>query len=108
MHLTVDIRHSLEPRHGRITLVECSRRPGRRACAGLLSVVKTSDDTTEAHCESCHRDVSAVKNTGARTWSPAHHQSSGSSPSNTPTWISIASNGSARTRSWASARRATR
>ena len=46
----------LAPRQGRFTLVECSRRPARRACEGLLSVVKVSDDAIEAHCESCHQE----------------------------------------------------
>ncbi len=84
MHLVVDIRHwlnendepatpqlrrrvlrlarlieyggPLKPGETRLTLVECSRRPRRGACEGLLWVTKTDDDYLYAWCPRCEED----------------------------------------------------
>lgn len=81
MHLSVNIRHwlndndepavpqlrrrvlriarlieyggTLKSGETRMTLVECSRRPGRQACEGLLWVMKTEDDYLYAWCPTC-------------------------------------------------------
>lgn len=44
----------LEPGQQRETLVECSRRPNRKPCLGLLWVFKREDGLIEAHCGSCN------------------------------------------------------
>ena len=84
MHLSVDIRHwlndhdepatpqlrprvlriarlieyggPLRPGETRLTLVECSRRPSRKACEGLLWVTKTEDDYLVAICPTCENE----------------------------------------------------
>ena len=80
MNLTVDIRHwlddygepaepvrrkalwiarmieyagPLKPGFSRETLIECTMRPKRRACRGLLCVAKMSDGRIDAWCRSC-------------------------------------------------------
>ncbi len=40
----------------RETLVECSMRPGRKPCPGLLWVVKVENDDIYCYCMSCKRD----------------------------------------------------
>lgn len=40
----------------RLTLVECSRRPGRKACPGLLMVEKTEEDLLHAWCPACEEE----------------------------------------------------
>jgi hypothetical protein len=40
-------------RHARETLIECSRRPKKRNCRGLLWVRKTDADEIEAFCPKC-------------------------------------------------------
>ena len=47
---------TLERGEMRITLVECSRRPGRKPCEGLLFVTKTEDDLLFAVCPICKND----------------------------------------------------
>jgi hypothetical protein len=49
----------LEPLHGRETLVPCRRRPGRKACLGMMWVVKRADHRIEAYCPDC-REVEAL------------------------------------------------
>jgi hypothetical protein len=46
----------LEPGQMRETLVECSRRPERRPCSGLLWVVKTQDGHVDAFCRICKQE----------------------------------------------------
>lgn len=43
----------LSPGYTRETLVQCSRRPGRKPCPGLLWVFKLDDGTIEAACVTC-------------------------------------------------------
>ena len=42
--------------HTRETLVECSRRPNRQQCLGLLWVTKQDDEAIFAHCLACGGD----------------------------------------------------
>lgn len=44
----------------RLTLVECSRRPGRKACEGLLWVMKTEDDYLVASCPVCEDETITI------------------------------------------------
>lgn len=44
------------------TLIECKRRPSRRACSGLLVVQREFDDTLLAYCAECAAHVMAVHN----------------------------------------------
>ncbi len=46
----------LPPGHTRETLVECSRRPNRQQCLGLLWVTKQDVETIFAHCLICGGD----------------------------------------------------
>ena len=46
----------LKPGQRRETLVECTRRPRRKPCPGLLWVYKRDDGEIEAHCGSCNDD----------------------------------------------------
>lgn len=47
---------TLKPGEVRLTLVECSRRPKRRDCEGLLWVTKTKDDHLSAWCPHCDQE----------------------------------------------------
>lgn len=49
----------LKKLEGRLTLVECKRRPKRQQCLGLMWVVKQDDDRIQAYCSVCH-DVEAI------------------------------------------------
>jgi hypothetical protein len=42
--------------HARETLIPCRRRPRKRRCAGLLWVLKQSDDAIHAFCSTCQAD----------------------------------------------------
>jgi hypothetical protein len=44
---------TLKPGETRLTLIECSRRPKRKPCEGLLWVTKTEDDYLYAWCPTC-------------------------------------------------------
>lgn len=46
----------LDRRHGRETLIPCRRRPGGKACPGLLHVRKQDDDAILAFCVICRSD----------------------------------------------------
>ena len=52
----IEYRGPLEACQMRETLVECSRRPGRRPCEGLLWVVKTADGCIDAFCQVCKQE----------------------------------------------------
>jgi hypothetical protein len=49
----IEYRGPLRERQMRETLIECTRRPARKACPGLLWVAKTDDGTIEAFCQLC-------------------------------------------------------
>jgi len=46
----------LDVGHSRETLVECTKRPGRTACLGLMWVVKTEQRAIYAYCPICNQD----------------------------------------------------
>jgi len=46
----------LEVGHCRETLVDCTRRPGRKPCLGLMWVVKTEKHAIYAYCPICKQD----------------------------------------------------
>ena len=52
----------------RQTLIECRRRPNRRPCGGLLSVVKLPDETLLATCPQCMTDQMLVHNWSETKW----------------------------------------
>jgi hypothetical protein len=95
MNLVVDIRHWLDehgnpvpqlrrqvlriarlieyggplmPRYTRETLIECSRRPGRKPCQGLLWVEKTDDDRIDAFCRICDRERTLISGWQDTDW----------------------------------------
>lgn len=45
----------LEPNQSRETLIECTMRPKRQACQGLLWVAKTADGRIDAWCPRCEQ-----------------------------------------------------
>ena len=59
---------TLRPSEGRETLLECSRRPGRRPCEGLLIVIRNPDDHLEAHCPVCGSFEMVVSNWQSTPW----------------------------------------
>jgi len=58
----------LEAGQMRETLVECSRRPGRRPCEGLLWVVKAADGRIEALCRICRQEMIYVSGWEDTEW----------------------------------------
>ena len=46
----------------RETLIECTRRPGKKPCPGLLWVVKSADDRLIALCPVCRTEHMVVHN----------------------------------------------
>jgi len=60
---------TLRPRQSRETLVECTRRPGGRPCAGLLWVEKTQDDRIHVFCPRCRRDEALIDGWRDTLWS---------------------------------------
>ena len=58
----------LKKREARETLVECSKRPGRKPCLGLMWVTKTADDRVLAWCPVCKTDEAVVSNWRETIW----------------------------------------
>lgn len=58
----------LEVGHARATLVECGRRVSRRACEGLLWVVKKDAGTIEAFCVECRREHMLISGWEITEW----------------------------------------
>jgi hypothetical protein len=58
----------LPPRHARETLVECSRRPRRKQCPGLLWVAKLDNGALEAHCELCNDETIHISGWDETIW----------------------------------------
>ena len=52
----------------RTTLVECSRRPGRKPCLGLLEVVKFSAGHIDAICPVCEEERIYVSGWEGTAW----------------------------------------
>jgi hypothetical protein len=60
----------LQKNETRETLVECKRRPGGKACLGLMWVIKTDDDAIccLAHCLLCKTDEAVIHNWHETEW----------------------------------------
>ena len=52
----------------RETLVECTKRPGRKACLGLMHVEKTEQDEIYAFCPLCRGDELTIHNWQGTRW----------------------------------------
>ena len=52
----------LQKNETRETLIECKRRPGGKACLGLMWVVKTADDAILTHCMACKTEEALIHN----------------------------------------------
>lgn len=58
----------LEPGQVRETLVECSRRPKRKPCPGLLWVEKLPDETIAAFCLVCQMEETFIHHWQETMW----------------------------------------
>jgi hypothetical protein len=58
----------LEPGFMRETLIECTMRPKRRRCLGLLWVMKRPDDRIEAWCGVCEQLLVVVSGWRETEW----------------------------------------
>jgi hypothetical protein len=58
----------LQKNETRETLIECKRRPGGKACLGLMWVVKTADDAILAHCMVCKTEEAIIHNWQETEW----------------------------------------
>ena len=54
--------------HGRETLLPCLRRPGGKACKGLLVVIKREDEALRAFCPTCGKDEFWITNWQDTLW----------------------------------------
>ena len=52
----------------RETLVECSARPKRRPCLGLMWIQKTDDQRLDAYCLVCRRDHVVISGWEETQW----------------------------------------
>jgi hypothetical protein len=59
----------LKPFHGRETLVQCRRRPGRKQCLGMMWVVKLPDERIEAYCPDCREVEAVISDWQSTVWS---------------------------------------
>jgi hypothetical protein len=58
----------LAPDEFRETLVECSRRPARKPCLGLLWVAKTEKHEILAYCPRCEKDEVLIQSWQDTAW----------------------------------------
>ena len=58
----------LAPGESRETLIECSKRPNRSRCPGLLWVTKRADNAIQAGCMVCKQDEILVRNWEETAW----------------------------------------
>lgn len=58
----------LKPGESRETLIECTRRPDRKPCLGLLWVLKTEEDAIVAVCSACSANEAVVHNWQGTPW----------------------------------------
>jgi hypothetical protein len=58
----------LKKLEGRITLIECKKRPKGKSCLGLMWVVKLEDDRIEAHCPACNEREALVSGWQDTLW----------------------------------------
>lgn len=52
----------------RETLIECTKRPKKKPCLGLMWVVKTEDDGILVHCVACGDEEAYVHNWQKTEW----------------------------------------
>jgi hypothetical protein len=62
----------LQIKEGRETLIECSKRPNRKRCSGLLWVLKSPDSSLIAFCPVCQTEHMIVYNWEDTMWSEGH------------------------------------
>lgn len=58
----------LKPGEARETLVECTRRPARKRCMGMMWAEKTSDDRIHAFCPACSKDEVVISGWQDTVW----------------------------------------
>ena len=58
----------LKKNETRETLIECSKRPKKKPCLGLMWVVKTPDDGILAHCIVCRSEEVFIHNWQETEW----------------------------------------
>jgi len=75
----------LEPGFSRETLIECTMRPKRRACEGLLWVGKTADHYIEAWCPRCEQLNVLVSGWELTFWAEGPMEPVGPEPAPAPT-----------------------
>lgn len=78
----------LAPGTLRETLVECTRRPGRRPCLGLLRVVKTQDRCLYAFCPVCRQDEVWIGNWDTTRWAGGPAKPSRATGADLPPYVS--------------------
>jgi hypothetical protein len=59
----------LQKNEGRETLIECTKRPNRKLCTGLLWVLKSPDSSLMAYCPVCETEHMVVYNWEDTLWS---------------------------------------
>jgi len=52
----------------RETLVQCTKRPQRKPCPGLMWVVKEPDNRIYAYCVACRQDEVVISGWGETIW----------------------------------------
>ena len=75
----------LERNQARETLIECTMRPKRRACQGLLWVAKTADDRIDAWCPRCEQLNVLVSGWELTIWAEGPMEQVGPEPASTST-----------------------
>ena len=58
----------LQPKEHRETLVECTRRPGRKPCLGFMMVTKEADQTIVSFCNTCMEMDTAIYEWETTPW----------------------------------------
>jgi len=58
----------VEVGHMRETLVPCTKKPGRKACPGLMWVVKEADQRIFAFCMACRKDEMSISGWQDTQW----------------------------------------
>lgn len=58
----------LQENEGRETLIECTKRPNRKSCVGLLWVLRAPNDTLISFCPVCQTEHIVVHNWKDTIW----------------------------------------
>lgn len=74
----------LEPLFSRETLIECTMRPKRRPCRGLLWVAKTADGRIDAWCRTCEQLNVMISGWQETFWAEGPMEPLGPAPAATP------------------------